>query len=184
MAAYLGGDSLAFRGLFDRLAPQLMRLLRARVGREADAHDLVQQTFLQLHRARNDFRPGARVRPWVVTIAMNLARDLGRRKGRRKETELADEAVLVDPRPVAADGLERAGDVRRVHDALAQLPAEQRRVIVLHWFEGLSFGEIAEMLDATPVAVRVRAHRGYERLRKLLEQGGNSDDGSRVRSDT
>jgi RNA polymerase sigma-70 factor (ECF subfamily) len=127
----------------------------------------VQQAFLQLHRARADFDGGMRFKPWIITIAMNLGRDLLRRRGRWGEA-IVDEERLVAPEAPVADVEEAA----RVRAALAQLPRDQREVIELHWFEELSFPEIAGIVGAKPGAVRVRAHRGYETLRKLLGQIG------------
>jgi len=170
MLAYANGDERAFRELFQRYAPVLLRLCTRQVGRPADAQDLVQQTFLQLHRARRDFRADMRLRPWVMTIALNLARDLLRRRGRRPETRV-DEATL--PAVPAGSGAYADADVaRRVRLALSGLPREQREVIELHWFEQLSFAEIAGIVGATSGAVRVRAHRGYVTLRKSLDPGG------------
>jgi RNA polymerase sigma-70 factor (ECF subfamily) len=132
----------------------------------------VQQTFLQLHRARADFRPGSRLRPWLYTIALNLGRQHLRRLGRRGD------APLVDPDAHAAAGREPEAPLvdAEVRALLATLPEAQREVIVLHWFEGLGFREIAEIVGATPTAVKVRAHRGYERLRaslgRVTEGGG------------
>jgi len=167
MLAYAGGDQAAFRALFMRYAPQLVRVLRRQVGREADAQDLAQQTFLQLHRARRDFRPGTRLRPWVITIALNLARDLLRRRGRRPEAAFDDRVPEPSVEPNVPDG-ESAETAARVRRALADLPREQREVIELHWFEQLSFAEIAGVVGSTSGAVRVRAHRGYVTLRKTL----------------
>ena len=76
---------------------------------------------------------------------------------RRSPTRPAEPAPLPDP-----------GLTRTVEAALAQLPENQREAIVLHRFEGFSFREIAELLGVTETAVKVRAHRGYERLRVLL----------------
>lgn len=167
MAAYVGGDRQAFAELFRRYAPRLLRLLRRDLQRGEDAHDLVQQTFLQLHRARHDFRAGARLRPWLYTIALNLERQHFRRLGRRPEASLPVDVV---PEPVAPHGDPESP----IHDAelravLDRLPDAQREVIVLHWFEGLSFREIAAVVGASQPAVKVRAHRGYNRLRELLE---------------
>src|SRR5215467_14772428 len=95
MLAYANGDESAFRELFRRYAPMLLRLCTRQVGRPADAQDLVQQTFLQLHRARRDFRADMRLRPWIMTIALNLARDLLRRRGRRPESAMEEAALPV-----------------------------------------------------------------------------------------
>jgi RNA polymerase sigma-70 factor (ECF subfamily) len=168
MLAYAGGDQAALRAIFERYAPILVRLLTRQVGRPADAQDLVQQTFLQLHRARGDFKADMRLRPWIMTIALNLARDLLRRRGRRPETTMEEEAL---PAAVAIQPVEGAGNdvAQRVRLALATLPKDQREVIELHWFDQLSFNEIGAIVGASSGAVRVRAHRGYVALRKTLE---------------
>jgi RNA polymerase sigma factor (sigma-70 family) len=168
MLAHAGGDASAFRDIFQRYAPMLVRLLLRNVGRPADAQDLVQQTFLQLHRARRDFRADARLKPWIITIAMNLARDLLRRRGRKPETMLEEEKLVAiagasDPPAPPDDDV-----AKKVRLALGQLPRDQREVIELHWFEELSFNEIAGIVGASSGAVRVRAHRGYVTLRKTL----------------
>jgi RNA polymerase sigma-70 factor (ECF subfamily) len=172
MAAWVRGDAAAFRQLFDRYAPVLLRLLRRGLWREEEARDLLQQTFLHVHRARHDFRPGARLRPWIMTIALNLKREHLRSVGRKKENplELDGTADPVAPELEVPD----AETAQKVQKALAQLPEGQREVIQLHWWEGLTYPEIGEALGASTIAVRVRAHRGYETLRKLLaaEKGG------------
>jgi len=174
MAAYVAGDQAAFRALFDRYASLLYALARRRVASDADARDVVQQTFLQLHRARNDFRPGATLRPWVYTIALNLVRERHRRAGRRKESPLdaehaAEPAVAPDP------GLgEGDHEQKRVRAALARLPDAQREVIELHWLEDRPFQEVARLVGASLSAVKVRAHRGYERLRTILGERDES----------
>ncbi|MFN7130523.1 MAG: RNA polymerase sigma factor [Myxococcales bacterium] len=117
-------------------------------------------------RARSRYLAGSRFSPWLYAIAVNAARDAGRRKSRSPET-LTSDGALPDTRataPMVADpGLEK-----RVAAALEQLPAAQREAVVLHRFHGLSFAEIAEALGTTIGAAKVRAHRGYEKLRALL----------------
>lgn len=179
MAAYVAGDSAAFRELFDRLGPVLFRVLRRQLATEADATDLVQQTFLHLHRARNDFRPGARLKPWLFTIAYNLKREHFRRLKRRPEAPLELDGRS-DP-AVGPEGHDRSDAAQAVRLALAQLPESQAEVIVLHWLEGLSFPEVAEAVGSTVSAVKVRAHRGYATMRKLLgETTGNSGPDSGI----
>ncbi|MGV3621954.1 MAG: RNA polymerase sigma factor, partial [Archangium sp.] len=103
--------------------------------------------------------------PGNAQEATNAARDFGRRS---KFEKVTDEGVLPDSEaeggPEADPGLEKA-----VKHALAQLPEAMREAIVMHRFEGLSFAEIAEHAGVTESAVKVRAHRGYERLRELLK---------------
>ena len=166
MAAYVGGDRSAFAELFRRYAPRIQRLMQRDLGGAEEAHDLVQQTFLQLHRARRDFRAGAKLRPWLFTIALNLKRQHFRRLGRRPETSLSSEDGM-EPAAPRGNPESRVGDVQ-LRAALLRLPEAQREVIVLHWFEGLTFREIAETVGASQPAVKVRAHRGYNTLRKAM----------------
>lgn len=166
MAAYAAGDAPAFRVIFERYAPLLLRsMLRDLYVRE-EANDLVQQTFLQLHRARADFDPGQKLKPWVFTIAMNLKREHFRRKKRRPERSFDPES-MGEP-AVGALGAARVEAQRTLARVLADLPADQRQVIELHWFDGLEFPEVAEVVGASVSAVKVRAHRGYVRLRQAL----------------
>jgi RNA polymerase sigma-70 factor (ECF subfamily) len=178
MAAYVQGDEAAFRALFERYAPQLVRLLRVgNLGEEA-ARDLTQQTFVQLHRARRDFRQGSALRPWLLTIAFNLKRDHLRAQRRRPEV-LSDEVEqAVEHHP--ANGLQRQADRARVRRAVARLPEAQREVVELHWFQELPFPQVAEILGIRVSTAKVRAHRGYKRLRALL---CNRDAGSDIPSD-
>lgn len=168
MAAYVAGDQRAFDLLFQRYATRLYHVIRRQVRAEEDARELVQQTFLQLHRARHDFRVDAKLRPWLFTIALNLKREYFRRKGRRPEAPL-DLDGRTDPSEGPYDPLlkERAYQVRQ---ALSALPEGQREVIALHWLEEMPFSEVAVAVGASVTAVKVRAHRGYERLRKTLAE--------------
>jgi RNA polymerase sigma-70 factor (ECF subfamily) len=168
MAAYVAGDRAAFRVLFDRYAPILYRVMLRQLRAAEEAHDLVQQTFLQLHRARFDFRQGAKLRPWIFTIALNLKREHFRRTRRRPEAPLELDGRK-DPATNGESPLDRE-EARALRLAIEGLPPDQREVIELHWFEGLSFPEVAEIVGAGLSAVKVRAHRGYRRLREELKR--------------
>ena len=175
MAAYVGGDGGAFDEIFRRYAPKLHRAMRRQLRNPDDADELVQQTFLHLHRARRDFRPGSRLRPWIYTIAFNLRREFFRKRARRPET-------LVDFRErdtrstglTAEDGMVRAQAAEAMRKALEALTEDQREVVVLHWFEELPFAEIAQIVGTSVGTAKVRAHRGYAKLRQVLErESGN-----------
>ncbi len=157
------GDEAAFAELFGRYAQRLHTFF-SRFGDRgaADAGDLTQKTFLQVHRARKDFDASRLVRPWIYTIALNVRREEGRRRLRSRE-------VTGDELPEAAvePSVSSASD-RLVQRALMKLSDAQREVVVLHWFDGLSFPEIADMLGAGLSAVKVRAHRAYDELRRIL----------------
>ena len=162
MERFVQGDEGAFSELFTRHAGRLRAALRRIVGPAAD--DVLQTTFLSIVRARGRYQKGAPFRPWLYTVAINAARDHLRRH-RREESHATD--TLPDV-PAEQAPLPDPGLTRTVEAALAQLPENQREAIVLHRFEGFSFKEIAKLLGVTETAVKVRAHRGYERLRMLL----------------
>jgi RNA polymerase sigma-70 factor (ECF subfamily) len=167
MEAYVAGDAGAFERLFRALAPPLHAFFVRSVGRGAAAEDLLQTTFLKLHRARASWRRGERLRPWVFTIAGRVRLDWLRRQGRAEEE--VDEAV-VDPGAGADPGgaaiaRERA---ERVRAALERLPEPQRVVVHLHRLEELSFAEIGRVLGISEGAAKLRAFRAYAQLRALL----------------
>ena len=168
MGAYIRGDAGAHRELFERLAPVLLHVARRQLRDEAEAEDVVQRAFLAIHRSRHDFRPSARVRPWVFTITMNLVRDSFRKRKRQRESPLELDGRR-DPSSSPRDPFETQQSVSLVHRALAILPAAQRRAIELHWLEERPFAEIADLEGATLSAVKVRAHRGYKRMRHYIE---------------
>ena len=171
MAAYAGGDAASFNELFERYAPLLVRMMRRKIASPEAADDLVQQTFLQVHRARADYDSSRPFRPWVWTIAMNLQREHFRRLGRKPETPLEREPPASSGRP--GEALEQMERARRLRAAVDALPAGQREVIELHWFDELSFPEVAQVLGVRTSAVKVRAHRGYGTLRAALQDVTN-----------
>ena len=168
MVAHVTGDPSAFPLLFERYAPTIRGIMRRDIRKTQDADELVQETFLHLHRAARDFQPSRKLRPWLMTIAFNLKREYFRRKGRRPEAP-RDLDGRHDP-SVEPRILERRHAQRQVARAMAALNDSQREVIEMHWFAGLSFPEIATAVGASLSAVKVRAHRGYERIRALLPE--------------
>jgi RNA polymerase sigma factor (sigma-70 family) len=165
MERFCQGDAQAFDALFERHARAVHGYLNRLVGSGAAAEDLTQATFLSIVRSRGRFHTAIRFRSWLYAIATNAARDYYRR-GRREQLtekgELPIDVTAVDE-PPSDVVLERA-----VRAALERIPAQQREVIILNRFEGLSMAEVAVAVGASEAAVKVRAHRGYERLRQLL----------------
>ncbi|MDB4989463.1 MAG: polymerase, sigma-24 subunit, subfamily [Myxococcaceae bacterium] len=171
MAAYIAGDERAFSALFDALAPRLLAFFQRAVNDRAVAEDLLQITFERVHAARERYRLGSPVRPWLFTIAARVRVDELRRRYRLPAS--ADESEL-DRVPASApladdpEQLDQRSRDLQVRQALDKLPASQRVVVHLHRFEGMSFGEIGSVLGAQEGAVRLRAFRAYETLRTLL----------------
>ena len=177
MERYAAGDEGAFAKLYDELAPRLHGFLLRQTRDRARAEDLLQQTFLQIHRARGRFISGAAVTPWAFAIARRLFID-GTRRGKREvldpsgEGSPTDAAVSPD---VSADDLVSAQQLaRKLDEELQRLPEAQRTAFELVKQEGLSLAEAAQILGTTVAAVKLRAHRAYEALRAALghEWGG------------
>jgi RNA polymerase sigma-70 factor (ECF subfamily) len=148
-----------------------------------DPSDLVQQTLLQAHQARNDFRGRSETElaAWLRQIlARNLARavrDLGRAKrdiGRERSLEAALnassarlEAWLVAEQSSPSQKAQHNEQVARLAEAMEELPDAQREALVLHYWQGQSLAEIGEQLGRTPAAVAGLLHRGLKQLRAL-----------------
>lgn len=175
MLAYCAGDKRAFRELFDRYSGMLLGMHMRGMRSQKDAGDLVQKTFLQLHRVKDSFEHGRALRPWLMTIGLNVKRQHLRTMKRRPEDVLELDGRS-DPAEAPYDPEVRE---RReaVHQALQKLPDKQREVIELHWLSGLPMAEVAEVLGASKSAVKVRAHRGYEQLRQILVKMGVTMEG-------
>ena len=168
MSHYSDGDDAAFGVLFERYGERIYSFLLHSTGSPALAEDLSQQTWLQVHRARRSFRQEERFTAWLYTIAANLRRDAVRRKRRQPEDLTSDGQLptqMVEAPPPPGESIER---VRR---ALANLPEGYRDVIVMHRWHDMNFAEIATILGTTESAIKLRAFRGYERLRELLREG-------------
>lgn len=177
MGSYVRGDARAFEELFDRYAARLHAFFSRSFRSSAIADDLVQVTFLKAHSARATYRTELPVRPWIFGIAARVRIDELRRRYRAKE--VGDEGVteaLQSEGPGPDEHLASSQMAAHVRRALESLPEGQRIVVHLHRFEGLSFGEIAAVLSTaeekplTEVAVRVRAFRAYDALRRILAE--------------
>jgi RNA polymerase sigma-70 factor (ECF subfamily) len=168
MTRYASGDEAAFAIVYDELSPRIFGYLVRQTRDSARAEDILQQTFLQIHRARGTFVPGAEVLPWAFAIARRLMIDSFRR-GRKEvleDDQARDERPALDP---AADDLVQAQEVAtRIRRELARLPETQRAAFELVKQEGLSLAEAAQVLGTSVAAVKLRAHRAYEALRAVL----------------
>lgn len=170
MEAYQGGDLAAFEELYGALAPQLLRYLTGLARDRTRAEDLLQDTFMQLHRARATYHPGRPVRPWAYAIARNVFLMHARAASRRGRHEAVADDELPDV-PVPAE-MESFADRDAVRRAVAQLPPERREPLLLHHVLGLSFREVGAVLGITEGAAKVKAHRAMVTLREILGEAG------------
>jgi RNA polymerase sigma-70 factor, ECF subfamily len=166
MVAYQRGDLDAFDRFYVALEPELRGFLRARCHDQQRVDDLLQETFLQLHRSRRGYLPGLPVRPWVYAIAKRVFL-MHVRKVKRRESRETTELSTV-PEPEAPAESDRLADRSELLSALRQVPTEGRRVFLLHHWRGLSFREIAARLGIAPGAAKLRSSRVGSRLRRLL----------------
>lgn len=170
MARLARGDEQALDEIMVRWTPRLGNYLQRFTGSEADAMDLVQETFLAIYRARERYRPSARFSTWVFGIARNLARQ--KLRWRRRHPEVAWDAEQADPRGQSEEtpyselkAAERAAEVRQ---AILSLPSLQREAIILSEYEDLPHAEIARILRCSPKAVETRIYRAKQVLREKL----------------
>jgi RNA polymerase sigma-70 factor (ECF subfamily) len=166
MIAYQSGSLEAFESLYRILYPTLLRYLMYQTFDRSRAEDLLQESFLQLHRSRRSYMPGRPVLPWALAIARNVWRMDRRARRRRESHETVAETGL--PEIPTIGELDRMAERESLRRALAQLPPEQREILMMHHFLGLSFHEIAGILGIRRGAAKLRAHRAVKNLRTLL----------------
>lgn len=174
VARWRAGDLRAFGELVRRHQRKVMGLLTRMLGDRDDAEDAVQETFLNLHRHGHHFRSESRFSTFVYRVAVNAAlnrrRSQGRRRAHLEEFQRGQEighALPSSPRgPEDAIG---GGEVKaRVQRCLAALPENLRAPVVLYDIEGMSYGEIAEILQIAEGTVKSRIHRARHALREQL----------------
>lgn len=168
-------DHAAFARLVERWETPIQRLCARMTGDLHRAEDLAQEAFARVFAKRHAYEPTGKFSTWLWRIALNLCRDELRRRQRRPEFALDDSehaeggsAELAGETPSpdqAVAALEQAEIVRR---ALLKLPEHYRTVVVLRHYEGLKFGEIAEVLGIPDGTVKSRMNEGLSRLAVLL----------------
>ncbi len=156
------GDSEACRALLDDIGPSVMRFLRRRVADANELDDAYQEVLMALFEARHTYEPGRPLEPWLFAIARNIAADNVRRRWSRASWE---ELVDTPPERVEYDPPSSPPDLG---EALAKLPRAQREAFAMLKLEGLSLEGAAERAGVSVGALKVRAHRAYKTLRKLI----------------
>jgi RNA polymerase sigma-70 factor (ECF subfamily) len=182
--AFQSGDVSAFDILVGRWERRIQGAIYRVVGASEDSRDLCQEVFLKAYRALGTFKREARFSSWLYQIALNACRDRLRRRRGRTQVSL-DELTLVAREPLqdspsALDLVEAHDLARAVQAAMAALPHEQREVIALKEYQGLTFVEIAEALDVPVSTVKTRLYRGLGQLRQQLERRGVHGAGAPV----
>lgn len=180
VARSMDGDVDSFNQLIKRWERPIYALAYRTLGREEDARDVCQETFLRAYRAINGFKGQAKFSSWLYRIALNLCRDWMRRQRRTptvqapEDVDLADLAAERGPSESIETLVGRRQLGRAVAAAMATLPEEQRTAIVLKEYHGLTFQEIAEMQGVPLSTVKTRLYQGLSVVRRQLEKGGMS----------
>jgi RNA polymerase sigma-70 factor (ECF subfamily) len=172
----LDGDISAFDLLVERWERKIRGAVFRMVGSDDEARDVTQEAFLKAFRGLSSFKKEARFSSWLYQIALNLCRDRARRRRGRPMVSIdeLDEGgvALVEQSKSALQVLEEEDLGRLVARAVAALPEEQREVVVLKEYEGLTFLEIAQILGVPVSTVKTRLYRALDQLKiRLVRQG-------------
>ena len=181
MSRFQAGDTAAFSALVRRYERELYGYLRRYVGDDSLAEDVFQNAFLQVYLKAGQYEAGRRVRPWLYTIATHQAVDALRRHGRHQAVslELARETTPDGEADSLAANLEgrdpgpfeSASDreqAERVRAAVARLPDFLRQALLLAYYQGLKYREVAEALDIPVGTVKSRLHAALVKLHELM----------------
>jgi RNA polymerase sigma factor (sigma-70 family) len=169
MARAQAGDKVAYRRLLEDITPYLRSLAARHAMLVGEVEDVVQDVLLTVHAIRHTYDPGRPFGPWLLAIARRRIVDRLRRRGR-----MAAEAPLgPEHETIAADGANLyplLSGRRALQDAIARLPAGQRRAILLLKLRGLSLKEAALESGLSIAALKVASHRALRALRAMLDE--------------
>lgn len=176
VALATGGDADSFNQLIQRWERPIYALAYRVIGRQEEARDVCQETFLRAYRSLPGFKGEAKFSSWVYRIALNLCRDWMRKQ---KRTPVVQAPEGVDITEMAGEG----GPVESIEDlvgrkrlsavvgeAMSHLPEEQRTAIILKEYHGMTFQEIADLQGCPLSTVKTRLYQGLAVLRRELEQ--------------
>lgn len=167
----LDGDEDSYSALVDRYKAMVYNVAFRMLGDGDTAKDIAQESFIAAYKGLGQFRFGSKFSSWLYSIVLNKCRDHLRLV---KETVSTDDIAGVrpdtGPSPEVAAVAQQSRDI--LQRALDSLPAEYREVLILKHIEELDYQEIAAITGAGIPALKVRAHRGREMLRRILEQAG------------
>ena len=165
MIRYQGGSLEAFQEIYAQLAPGVRRYLSHLASGSEIADDLLQETFLQMHRSRAAYNPAYAVKPWVFGLARNVF--LMNRRAARRWAEVHESREDLPEFPVLPE-VDRLGSRDEIRRSIACLSPDKAEALLLHHEWGFSFDEIAGMLGISAPAARARASRGIADLRIVL----------------
>jgi RNA polymerase sigma factor (sigma-70 family) len=157
------GDEAAVRAVYQRYGGAMFAVAMSMLSDRELAAECVQQAFVRAWRASKSFDPGRQLRPWLATITRRVAVDIYRREARTRSEPRADVDDTVVP-----IAFERTWEAFEVRAALDQLPDDEREIMRLAHFDGLTHSEIADKLRVPVGTVKSRSFRAHRRLAGLL----------------
>ena len=170
---FIEGDEDAFRRIVDTHHPMILNLCFQYVGNQEDAEEVAQDVFVRAYNARESYEPRAKFSTYLYRIAVNLS--LNRIRNRKRRFGLFQSTVSEDRDLSVAEGnprpdelLEQKEKQTAVRKALDALPSNQRTAVILKRFQGLSYEEIAGVMNCSVSAVEARLHRAKMNLQKKL----------------
>jgi RNA polymerase sigma-70 factor, ECF subfamily len=181
VALSIGGDVESFNQLVLRWERPIFALAYRVIGREEEARDVVQETFLRAFRGIGKFRGQAKFSSWVYRIALNLCRDWIRRERRAPILPTPDGVDVIElaaeqgPVESIEDLVARNDMSKVVAELMTRLPEEQRTAIILKEYHGMTFQEIADLQGVPLSTVKTRLYQGLNVLRRHLQQQGKYD---------
>jgi RNA polymerase sigma-70 factor, ECF subfamily len=169
----LGGDREAFSALVDAYKGPVFRLAFRMTGSKQDADDLTQETFLRGFQSLGRFRTGERFFPWLYTISLNVIRNHLRKANALQEDSARNEAPeATDCRNNPAEAAIDREQGRRLQGYLLRLPVPVREALILRFYEGMGFEDIASMTGDTISSAKMKVYRGLDKIRVMMEDDG------------
>jgi RNA polymerase sigma-70 factor, ECF subfamily len=181
VALSIGGDAESFNQLVLRWERPIFALAYRVIGREEEARDVVQETFLRAFRGIGKFRGQAKFSSWVYRIALSLCRDWIRRERRAPILPTPDGVDVIElaaeqgPVESIEDLVARNDMSKVVAELMTRLPEDQRTAIILKEYHGMTFQEIADLQGVPLSTVKTRLYQGLNVLRRHLQQQGKYD---------
>ncbi len=168
---FLGGNHQAFNVLIKRWQDKIHHFAYRYFASSDDAAEITQKTFIKAYQKLNTLEDASKFGSWLYRIANNLCLDELKRAGRKRATSL--EALKTAPQTEVASSadekLVRNEALVLLHKALLQLPVDQRMVVIMKEYEGLTFREIAEILDESENTIKSRMYYGLRTLKKTFD---------------
>lgn len=185
--AYRAGDKIAYHELIRRYSNELLHFLTRFLGSRASAEDVFQETFLQIHLSAESFDTSRRFKPWLFTIAANKARDYHRKYSRRTTISLSNsvdakgegtpfvdllESDIPSPDCPLVDS-ERSSLVKAVVDSL---PGHLREILLLSYFQQMSYNQVADSLEIPLGTVKSRLHTAVAAFARVWKAARARDE--------